>query len=629
MSRRNKEKRAAKLAAKQRAEAAPPPPPVEVPEPPPERAASSPAKRFWVTLLAIFVAALAARFAHLTAFADSPFAQLPTLDAAHYDTWAKEIAGGDWFGDEVFLAMPGYPYFVGTIYSLFGSETIQPALVVQCLLGALTAALIFVLGLRLVSYRVGLLAGGAAVLYAPFLFTGAQLLSENLTLLVNTLVLLAAAGSLQQKPKQLLALGLLLGVAALCRVQILLFAALWFGALAWQHAARWKAAGALALGVALVVLPVTIRNWAICGDPVLISANGGINFFIGNNNQANGLYSPPPFLQGGRAEMYAAARTEAVERSGGELSPGGVDSYWYGEGMDWIAGHPGAWLGGLWTKFAYFWNGFEVPDILDYYDARQYSGWLSVPIDFYLVGILGFAGLFLAWQRRRDLLPLYLYVDSQIVFVLIFFMSARFRLLAVPALLVFAAHAGAWLFDKLRAQEWKPLGGAAAALVVGLLLSTSSLPMVTDKGFSPAEKLTNDARALLLSGKTSEAERALRQAIEAKPSFGAAHFLLGTVLEGRGQFDQAMQSYAAAAADPRVAFDAYHKAGVVCLNHYGDPVQAEQLFRAAVQTNDRDAVALKNLGLALYSQRKFEEARQTFANAKQLDPSIQTPAIPQ
>src|SRR5262249_61152375 len=46
-------------------------------------------------------------------------------------------------------------------------------------------------------------------------------------------------------------------------------------------ARRWVAW--FLLGVAIAVAPVTLRNWVQGGELVLISFNGGINLYLGNN----------------------------------------------------------------------------------------------------------------------------------------------------------------------------------------------------------------------------------------------------------------------------------------------------------------------------------------------------------
>ena len=47
------------------------------------------------------------------------------------------------------------------------------------------------------------------------------------------------------------------------------------------------------LCAAAVVAPVSVRNFLVSGEPVLISNNGGVTFYHGNNHRAIGLYTAP------------------------------------------------------------------------------------------------------------------------------------------------------------------------------------------------------------------------------------------------------------------------------------------------------------------------------------------------
>ena len=109
--------------------------------------------------------------------------------------------------------------------------------------------------------------------------------------------------------------GLVGGLAAISRPNILLFLALlvpWVARLRpEQHKAEQNVgqratvqpAGRAAnlrplffsgLGLMTVVLSVTLRNVVVGGDVVLISANGGINFHIGNNAEQDRAVAIPP-----------------------------------------------------------------------------------------------------------------------------------------------------------------------------------------------------------------------------------------------------------------------------------------------------------------------------------------------
>ena len=63
------------------------------------------------------------------------------------------------------------------------------------------------------------------------------------------------------------------------------FPFLWAG-WKWQSGRSWRESVrpgvVMGIGLALVVLPLTVRNIAVGGDWVLTTSNGGINFFIGH-----------------------------------------------------------------------------------------------------------------------------------------------------------------------------------------------------------------------------------------------------------------------------------------------------------------------------------------------------------
>ena len=101
------------------------------------------------------------------------------------------------------------------------------------------------------------------------------------------------------RPRRLLVPGFCLGLAALAVANILLFlpmALLWVivarRALPWPR--RLLNALPLLLGASLVIAPVTLRNYLIGDDLVLISSNGGINFYLGNNANYEETIRIPP-----------------------------------------------------------------------------------------------------------------------------------------------------------------------------------------------------------------------------------------------------------------------------------------------------------------------------------------------
>ena len=164
------------------------------------------------------------------------------------------------------------------------------------LLGLATVALTLVIGLQLgLSRRAWWPAAGVAV--DPLLVVGATLpMTETLfAALAMGLLAVATSPSPPSNSRRLL-LGILLGLAALCRPSVWAFAALWAAVVVCRHCRKPQGADrssrpqalatALATtlaGVALCIGPWLGRNLVVSGAPVLTSTHGGYTLLLGNN----------------------------------------------------------------------------------------------------------------------------------------------------------------------------------------------------------------------------------------------------------------------------------------------------------------------------------------------------------
>src|SRR5262245_18636399 len=81
----------------------------------------------WADGVAISVAALLLRLAHLLSLRPLPTFTHYVMDEAYHDAWARRIASGDWLGGpEAFFRAPLYPYLLGLVYRLFGTGGTAP-----------------------------------------------------------------------------------------------------------------------------------------------------------------------------------------------------------------------------------------------------------------------------------------------------------------------------------------------------------------------------------------------------------------------------------------------------------------------------------------------------------------------
>jgi tetratricopeptide (TPR) repeat protein len=435
------------------------------------------------TSVAVFALALLVRLLHVQqVVANDPFYTQPSVDSAVYRDWALRIAAGDWLGTEPFFLSPLYAYVLAGVYALFGPGHLAP-LLSNAFLGAGMVLLVFHLALRLFDGRAALVAGALAATYRMELFyEGAALLETLQTFLVAALALAAVAALDRPTLARFFGLGMWIGLAGLGRENALLFAPLF--ALASRRVSHGLAVLA---GAALIVLPATLRNYAVSGDLVLVNSTGGILMYAGWNPEATGAYTVPSVLPRALAddpvEQKAAYRALAEERSGRALAPSEVSTYWRGEALRFAFAEPlDALRLGLW-KARLFWSAFEAWDNRSFTVSRSTSWLLELsPVSFALVAPLALFGISASTERWRRLLPLYAVILVHFATAVLFIALSRYRVPALPAFAVFAGAGAVRFFDLTRARDVPGLARsglvlAAAALAIGFRTPPENLAM--------------------------------------------------------------------------------------------------------------------------------------------------------
>ena len=272
--------------------------------------------RFLVPGAAIFLVALVIRLIHVWQIRDAPFFSVLMGDARGYDDWARRIAGGEWIGHDVFYQAPLYPYFLGVLYATLG-HSLMAVRICQALVGSSACVVLGLAGRRLFSGRVGLLAGLGLALYAPAIFFDGLIQKSVLDVFFVCLALWIVSG-LVNRPEnwsRWLGLGLAMGALSLTRENALVLIAVIF---VWGVVRLWPGRrivapiGAFALGLAIVLAPVAIRNYAVGGGFYLTTSQFGPNFYIGNNPAADGTYMP---LRPGRGAPDTNRKTRPISPS--------------------------------------------------------------------------------------------------------------------------------------------------------------------------------------------------------------------------------------------------------------------------------------------------------------------------
>jgi tetratricopeptide (TPR) repeat protein len=274
---------------------------------------------------------------------------------------------------------------------------------------------------------------------------------------------------------------------------------------------------------------------------VLLTVSGGVNFYIGNNPEATGAWWIPEKIVPPGARMDQRGMFDAFARAAGsETYEARHSAYWFGRGLDYIAGAPGGWMRLTAKKAALFWNNYEIPVNFDFAFFRSRLGAARLGfVPFCAVGSLGLLGLWLAVRRRRALW-LVLVTAGLFAGTIAFFVCARYRVAAVPYLILFASYGLAWIIDTIRNREWKRLAGPAGIVAGGLLLAFLSFPF-QDLRHHTADQYRNIWYHFFREGDLPRAEKWIREAVALKPAEPGLQGDLGMTLHRAGRFAEAAE----------------------------------------------------------------------------------------
>ncbi|MFT3772721.1 MAG: tetratricopeptide repeat protein [Minicystis sp.] len=489
----------------------------------------------WIGWPLVAAIALVVRLAYLIT-AKGPAFDNPILDADYYDHLATQLAGGAGFPDEPFWQPPFYPWLLGWLYRIFGHTLWAPRLF-QVALGTATAALSCEVARRLTGKtRAGVAAGLLMALHGTAIFFDGELLPTSLAVFVAVLVVWLAT-CVPPSTKTAIGLGIAIGLGALAVAPLLLLLL----PAAWAMASGRSRRPLLCVAAALLVIaPVTITNRARSGEWIFISANGGVNLWIGNNPNIDRTMAIRP---GADWEALVAE----PERAG--ISGAGAQSDWFvKKTARWCASSPVACLKNVAYKSRLLFLSRDLPRNEDLYVAREQSpvlaaltlriGGLALP--YTILWPLAAAGMAVAVLRRtREHAIVLASALALAAPSIVFFVTGRYRAPLAPALCVLAAIGLVELLAPRVKPAWAPLAAGLAAL--GLAVWPARLAV--DRVNFRAETHYAIGGRLARLGDDEGALRALERAIAARPDYLEAAYNHAVILDRLQRHQEAVKAY--------------------------------------------------------------------------------------
>jgi tetratricopeptide (TPR) repeat protein len=570
----------------------------------------------------VFLVAVAVRLFVLIHLAASPYLVPESGDMRFYSDWALRIGNGEFTDGHAFYGLPGYAFFLAAIYwaadlglfltSAFHSIPLgQPHPIAVGLLQAMSEGFIAVIILttaqavfathdaadetdHLSCWRgdiVGCIAALGWILFQP-----AQ--SFATVLMPTTWLVLAYWGCVwwllnvrtSSAWRPWLWIGILMGAVAMMIATVLFLIPLAAVAI-WLNVARNRppaqrlprlagAFGCIVAGLFIGASPCWLHNFFVAKEPVFLSAHGGVNFYIGNNALANGYPKVPPGMRAGQEGMLKDSIAMAEAAEGRPLTRAEVSRHWSAEADKYIRAHFIDWLKLMGLKLKNFWNAYQYDD-LSLITLFAEDGIITPGIRFGLVAALAIPGMVFAgvkYPRSRWVIAaIFLHMAA----LMPVFVTERYRLAAVPGLLLMAGI-GLWeLWNNLATAKWtRSLAWCAAASAMAWFVAW---PPQGDNVWSL--DYYNTGIEAERAGDLVRAQKNLEIAYAYVPENSEINFALGNLWLEKG-----------------------------------DRGRAKEFYRAAIRINARHSSAFNNLGVLAMDEQRWELAGRFFTASLQIEP---------
>ncbi|MFC1667971.1 tetratricopeptide repeat protein [Chlamydiota bacterium] len=511
----------------------------------------------------LFLLALLIRFIFLIQVKQAPFFGPFSPDEFWYDKLAWESLYQGSIPRVAYFINPGYIHFLSVIYTLLYRET-ELVVIIQILLDSMSVVLLYYLCCKLFNKRVAIIAGIGALLYACSIFYTGHLLATTLGMFLSVfgMVLLVI-----KKDTILFALGrgVVWGTACLVRPNFFLFIGfilLWFylNRMDKKITSFFKTCFLFLMGFLLPIFPILFHNYMTENSFLVTSSQGGFTFYIGNNADANGYYKTPPLFDN-PYNQYFFANYLAKKELKRKITSSEVSGYWYQKGLLFIKKDPGRflWLSG--KKIQLFFQKTEWPINSNYYFRKEFIPLLQLPlVQFGIVCPFALFGMFLLCKQWKKYFLLFTFIGSIFLTNILFFVSSRLRMPAIPFFMCFASYGVYYLVQKGMQKKIKELLICLVALVP--VVWFVNYPTKSDSLKASHSSLNNLGVAYLQSNQLDKAKSIFVEMRKEEGSSIVSYYNMGSVYFKQADFPKALKEFSAAVTCNPWMVDAYYNRGL-------------------------------------------------------------------
>jgi len=496
----------------------------------------------WLVIFLVLASVL--RIVYLFEIKKIPFFDHPVADSKIYVDQAMKIYNGNLLPDKAsFHSSPVYPYFLAVTYAL--TKNLAGPRIIQALCGVINVAVIYFIAINTAGLIPALIAAFIMSIYPVFIcFEGDLLMIPVVILTLNISCLMFILFKKYNKLIYLAFAGISLGLTALGKPDTIMlapFMALWVFFSTVNYKKKLLRTLYLFIFVSITILPVTLINWVTEKEFILLTTNGGINFYIGNHKGADGMFHLPANSGLWDHKLYISSKYSAEKNTKSLLTPGGVSKYWFKKGLEFISNNPAEFTKLLAKKTLLMINKFEVSNHHSYYFFKKFSRILKYnPLNLSLIMLFASAGLILSFSQWRRYILLYIFLTVTFTVSILFFVTDRYRLPTIPFFIIFASTG---IYELYTLFKNKQILKGTAVSAVSVLVFALSLIHFSEFSYTLNQDFHNLGNVYADLGDYDKAISCYKRSMKDAKSSVFKHFNIGNAYYAQGKLELAISEY--------------------------------------------------------------------------------------
>ena len=572
----------------------------------------------------VFIVSFIFRFLYvLQMLKNDPSFYHPIMDMLYHHEWASLVASGQLILFHPFFRAPFYPYFLGFLYFLT-NHNLFLVRIIQIIIGSVSCVLIYLLAFDIFkNKKVALLSGLIGAFYPMLIYYDAELLIP-VVLIFWILLGIYLLRKAENNRVNWFWVGLVWGMAVITRPNVLLFI---FAFILWKFIKKRLVLWKFILGLIIPIIPVALHNYIVSKEFILIAWQGGLNFYLGNNEYADGCSAVSPILPRDWWHGYNQAILIAERTLGKKLSYSQVDRFWFSQAVNFILKKPLKALYLFLKKTILWFFGLEIPNNRHIYFYAKFSYlkfflW-HIPLLYFPFGLLlpfAFAGIYFSLKNKNiKVSEILLFMIFYSISFILFFVNARYRMPLIPFYIIFASFSIYKIFVE---KVWKKDRKFLLIFVSAYILSNVNYFGLDYDKFL-VDTYVGIAGIYDVKGDRDKEFYWLRKAEEVDPYLPELHLLKAKILKDMRRYNEAKKELEYVIKVKPNLPDAYLQMGIIYVKT-GRIDSAEIYFRKAILIEPIYAEALVNLGNVMVIKKKYDKAIEYYKSALRYKPFHKT-----